>query len=188
MKKFRLLLLDANIVIEISKRRLWEGVLSQCEVHLSRTVVDEAAFYTDDNGDRCEIDLTPYRGGDGGITVFDVAASEVASLRSRFDPTYFEKLDAGETESLSFLLKQSDQCSICSADMIVYRVLGNLNRPNQGISLEEILNKVGLGRRLPRQYTKAFREEWTGKGFHDGLAGIGVRRQDVKGAWKRDCQ
>lgn len=176
MKKFRLLLLDANIVIEISKQHLWKGILSQCDVHLSRTVVDEAAFYTDENGEHCDIDLTPYLSGDDGITVFDVAASEVASLRNRFDPTYFEKLDAGETESLSFLLKQSDQCLICSSDMIVFRVLGNLGLPDQGISLEEILNKVGLARGLARQYTKTFREEWTQKGFRDGLGGIGLRK------------
>jgi hypothetical protein len=88
---------------------------------------------------------------------------------------YFEKLDPGETESLAYLLRQSDECWICSADKIVYRVLGNLGRSEQGVSLEEVLNEVGLGRKLSGGFTRAYREEWTRKGFQEGLGGIGAR-------------
>lgn len=175
MKKFRLLLLDANVVIEISRHCLWDRVVLQCEVHLSRTVVSEAQFYLNANGERCEIDLTHHIEA-GSITVFDVVSSDVAALRGRFDPTYFEKLDPGETESLGYLLKQSGECHICSSDKIVYRVLGNLKCSEHGVSLEEILNQIGLGRRLARQFTKNYRDEWTQKGFQDGLGGIGLHK------------
>ncbi len=59
MKKFRLLLLDANIVIEISRHSLWDRIIAACEVHLAQTVVNEARFFDDDNGACQEIDLTP---------------------------------------------------------------------------------------------------------------------------------
>ncbi len=174
MKKFRLLLLDANVVIEISRHALWDEVVARCDVHLARTVIDEAQFFEDENGARHYIDLTAHIEGQA-ITVFDLTPSDLTSLRQSFDPVYFEKLDPGETESLGHLLRQPDDCSICSSDAIVYRVLGNLQRSEQGVSLEELLNAIGLGRKLSWKFTRGFRDEWTKKGFTEGLGGIGVR-------------
>jgi hypothetical protein len=174
VKKFRLLLLDANIVIEISRHGLWDQMIAQCEVHLARTVVDEAHFYVDAKGEQQPIDLTRHI-NTNAIAIFDLALSELDALRAQFDPVYFEKLDPGETESLAYLLKQTDECQICSADKIVYRVLGNLHRGEQGVSLEEVLGQIGLGRKLSREFTRTYREEWTKKGFKEGLGGMGMR-------------
>ena len=174
MKKFRLLLLDANIVIEISRHGLWDSVIARCEVHLARTVVDEAQFFLDDNGDKQPTDLTHHI-SERSITLFDLVPSDLAGLRAQFGPSYFEKLDPGETESLAYLLKQSDECRICSADKIVYRVLGNLHRSDQGVSLEEVLNQIGLGRKLGHESTREYRVRWTNKGFQEGMGGMGKR-------------
>lgn len=43
-------------------------------------------------------------------------------------------VDAGEAESLAFLVHQNDDYRISSGDAIVYKVLGNLNLGDQGIS------------------------------------------------------
>lgn len=60
------------------------------------------------------------------------------------------------------------------ADSIVYKVLGNLNMAEQGISLEEILQKIGHGLAdSPWQYSKAFREKWTQAGQRDAITGLG---------------
>ncbi len=90
-------------------------------------------------------------------------------MLTSFDPTYTEKLDPGEVESLCHLLDAPDEFAISSADKIVYRVLGNLDRGEQGISLEEILEAIGLSRPLQYQFTRAFRERWTQKGFEERL-------------------
>jgi hypothetical protein len=65
----------------------------------------------------------------------------VRSALNSFDSSYIEKLDAGEAESLAYLMNAHDEHSICSADAIVYRVLGNVDRGHQGASLEEVLLK-----------------------------------------------
>ena len=62
---------------------------------------------------------------------------------------------------------------ISSADKIVYRVLGNLNRAEQGISLQEVLQQVGLGRPLPHEFSKGYREYWTGRGSQERIQGLG---------------
>jgi hypothetical protein len=46
MPALKLLILDANEVIYLHEKGLWQAVLSRCEVFLSRTVAeDEAKFY-----------------------------------------------------------------------------------------------------------------------------------------------
>ncbi len=40
MKKFRLLLLDANIVIELFGQGIWDRVIDLCDIHLARTVAE----------------------------------------------------------------------------------------------------------------------------------------------------
>lgn len=175
VKKFKLLLLDANIVIEIWRLGIWEEFLARCDIHLSRIVAEEEAhFFVDARGERRSIDLTPSI-KTGVVTVFDLTPSQLSAFRALFDPVYLEKLDDGEAESLAHLWGLSEEGRICSADAIVYRILGNARRGEQGISLEEVLAQTGLGRKLTYQFTKAFRERWTRAGFNEGLGGLGTR-------------
>ncbi len=97
MKKFNLLLLDANIVIKAFELGLWQILTQRCDIWLAATVVQEAVFFT--NGKRSE----------------------------------------------------------------------------RGISLEEVLQQVGLAIAIPRQFSKSFRQEWTRRGFEEGLGGLGHR-------------
>jgi hypothetical protein len=177
-KKFKLLLLDANVVLQLFKLGRWREFIDRCDVWLAATVVQEAEFYTDDTGNsypiNLKLDIT-----DNRVTQFAVAPSELSAFRDSFDPSYLEKLDDGETESLAFLVNSAEQYLICSADRIVYRVLGNLKRSEQGISLEEILKDIGLGVPLPRQFTKAYRKQCTGMGFEEGLGGTGRQSKNT---------
>jgi hypothetical protein len=174
MKKLSFLLLDANIVIYAFKLGLWDRLIAQCDVHLARTVMGEAHFYEDERGERRDFELARYEKA-GTIAVFDAPLALIRDFLDRFDPTYLERLDPGETESLAYLMNAAADCLICSADNIVYRVLGNLDRAEQGLALEEVLKAVGLGRPLPPQFTKTFRERWTEKGVEERLFGTGTR-------------
>lgn len=87
-----------------------------------------------------------------------------------------QKLDPGETESLVFCLEEGVACLLCSSDAVVFRVLAQLDRTEQGVSLEEVLASVGLGRPLDRPYTKSFRKEFASKGLQDRLAGMGLKK------------
>ncbi len=176
MTNFRLLLLDANVVIYLFELGIWESVIKRCEIHLARSIVeDEALFWEDDAGQRHCIDWSKYT-GKGGVDVFDVSVSELQGFRSSFDKIYFEKLDLGETESLAYLVQNEDEdFRISSADKIIYRVLGNIGLGDKGISLEEILAKLGMKRPVLREHCKKYREEWTRKGFEERLHGFGKK-------------
>lgn len=176
MPKLKLLILDAGVVIRLHELGIWNQVRDLCDVHLSRIVVEvEVLFQPADQGEYGEdIDLSPDI-TTGRVTVFDVTVSELKSFLGQFDAIYLGDLDDGEAESLAFLTKQSDEFVISSGDAIVYRVLGNLGRRDQGLSLEEILQKIGLGRKLDWPYSKAFREKYTSQGELDMIQGKGKR-------------
>ena len=168
-KKFPLLLLDADVVIELFRLGIWDSVIERCGVHLAHAVAEtEAHFFHDEHGERQDFDLAPYK-ENGGVTVFDVTITDLQRVTTQFGPTYVEKLDPGETQSLVYLLNSADTCQICSADRIVYRVLGNLNLGEQGVSLCEVLDKVGLGRPLEPHFGKKYRQKWTTVGSQDRI-------------------
>jgi hypothetical protein len=174
MKKLRFLLLDANVVIQLFELGLWQRIVDQCEILLARTVAElEVQFYFDAEGQH-EIDL-----GDDieskRIAIVDVPPSAVKNFMDQFGPLYLERLDPGEAESLAYLAVANDPCLICSSDAIVFRVLAQLGRVEQGLSLEEVLQQVGFGRTLPEQFTATFRERWTRRGQEEHVRGLGLK-------------
>lgn len=176
MKRFPCLILDANIVIWLFAQGLWNAVVERCELILCQTVVDEADYFQDGTGTERAIDLQPDIAS-GHIKVISFSSGDVAAFRARFDPVYVQKLDDGETESLCYCLEQGEPHRLCSADAIVFKVLSLMDRSEQGVSLEEVLRTAGLSRVLPRQFTKAFREQNQSRGLQDRLAGIGLKHE-----------
>lgn len=134
----------------------------------------EADFVVDDHGVEHAIDLKPDIDA-GRIRLVAITATELVAFRDKFDPLYVQRLDDGETESLAFCLREGDPYRLCSSDAIVFKVLAVVDRSDQGVSLEEVLQSVGLTRRLSQQFTKAFRDENRARGLQDRLSGIGLK-------------
>ena len=118
-------ILDANVVIKLFELGCWARVVEKCDIHLSRIVVkQEAQFYRDAKSDeRVEIDLSQDIAGDR-IHVFDVGLTELQAFRGKFDLGLPGKARPRESESLAYLVGASQNHGICSADSIVYRILG----------------------------------------------------------------
>src|SRR5271157_1007610 len=175
MPRLKLLILDANVVILLHEFGAWSHFIARCEVHLARTVAEEEALFYERDGDQLPIDLSENITNQT-IRVFDVAISDIKRFREQFDPLYLGELDPGETESLAFLVQSTESFLLSSGDAIVYRVLGLLSRSEQGISLEEVLDRIGLRRsKLPWPCQRAFREKYTKEGERDSILGRGLR-------------
>jgi hypothetical protein len=178
MPKLQLLILDAGIVIHLHELGIWDRVLAQCDVHLSRIVAEKEVLFEPGDEGKYGKDISLASDiQNGKVHVFDVAVSDVKRFEGQFDPLYLGDMDAGETESLAYMMQVSQDHLISSADHIVYKVLGNLGRGDQGISLEEILQKIGLGRAVDWPYTKKFREKNTKQGQEDSVYGRGRKKQ-----------
>ena len=170
--KFRLLLLDANVVIYLYELGIWDSFISQCQVTLTQTVVDESDYWIDESGVRHAIDLQADI-QKGKINCIEVSLEILNDFLKKYGPVYLERMDPGEAESLAFLFHNEDEWLFTSGDEIVFKVLGAEGRFEQGISLEEILQKIGLSRSgLRVQFTKQFRLNVTKKGQFDGITGF----------------
>lgn len=174
MPKFQLLLLDANIIIAAHELGIWQHLVQECSVTITRTVESEAKFWEDQKGRHHPIDLDSDI-KEGKINCVDVPVSAVDSFIQRFDPTYLDRIDPGEADSLAFLFRSNENWCIASADGIVFKILGCLGRSEQGISLEEITQQIGLTCKFDKHYTKDFRIRLTKQGRQDGITGMGLK-------------
>ena len=173
MARLQLLLLDAGIVIGLHELGLWDKVVEGCDITLTHTVADdEVEYWEDENRNRISIDLSEDISS-GRIRCVEVPLN-VEAFKQRFDPSYYDRLDLGEAESMAFMLDSQEEWTISSADAIVFKVLGRLGLREQGISLEEILKEVGLSKSLEWKYQKDFRIKYTKEGERDSVTGTGL--------------
>jgi hypothetical protein len=103
------------------------------------------------------------------VKIVDVTLSEMKIFYDKFDLTYQAGIHPGEKEALTFLFNAPESYLLCSADKVVFKVLGLLGRSEQGISLEEILGQIGLYQKLEERFTKQFREKYTKMGQIDAI-------------------
>ncbi|MCC6739333.1 MAG: hypothetical protein IT452_09820 [Planctomycetia bacterium] len=170
-KRFRFLLLDADVVIEVWRRGAWRHLVSHGEITMVETVRDEARFYEDADGNRHEIDLAPDVAS-GNVKIVSVALAQIQQLIESVPAAWRPDMNPGETASLAWLLSQPSEPAyrLCSADHITFRVLGMKRRSEAGISLEEILAAIGrVQPDLARHFTRKYREDISRQGFADGL-------------------
>jgi len=172
MKKFRFLLLDAGPIIKLFELGIWDEFISRCDVTVCRTVAEEARWASQELED-IRIDLEREE-QEGRIRVVDVELSVVKAFYDKFDALYQAVIHDGEKETLAFLDSVSERWLVCAGDKAVFRVLGLLGKAEQGISLEEVLEQIGLGRHLDWPFTKRFRNKFTSSGQTDAIQGGGT--------------
>jgi len=86
------------------------------------------------------------------------------------------EVQPGERETLAFLCDSAEDWLLCSGDGAVFRVLSLLGKSQQGISLEEILQQIGLCKgNLGWEFSKKFREKHARIGQADSIQGRGIR-------------
>jgi hypothetical protein len=180
MKKFQFLLLDAGPIIKLFSLGIWDEFLKHCDVTISPIIAKDQALYTEDGCQR--IDLEPY---EKQIKILDVGSDTARRFHDRFDLAYKAIIHDGEKETLAFLCQSSGEWLVCSGDKAVFMALGLLGKGDRGISLEEILTRIGLAIGIrwnqvtPQNkaywpYTRKFRKLWTRKGQADFVQGQGL--------------
>lgn len=176
MKKFQFLLLDAGPILKLFELGLWDKFIEKCDVTIPRTIVEnETVFFgTEDNKTFLEQGLSSYE-KNGTVKIVDVPLSQIDTFYKKFDLTYQAGIHSGEKEALTFLFNASESYLLCSADKVVFKVLGLLGRSEQGISLEEILGQIGLHQKLEERFSKQFREKYTKIGQADAIQDKGLK-------------
>ena len=164
-------MLDAGPIIKLFELRIWDQFLKRCDVSISQTVATQAKWASQEFED-VRIDLESYK---DKINIFDIDASLAKSFLDRSNGLYKAIIHPGEKETLAFLCSSPEKYLLCSSDKAVFQVLGLLGKGEQSISLEEILEKIGLSQRnLEWKYTKKFREKYARVGQIDSVQSKGL--------------
>ncbi|MFZ2148690.1 MAG: hypothetical protein WAV28_15855 [Sedimentisphaerales bacterium] len=165
-------MLVAGPIIELCKLGIWDTFIQRCYVAITRTVAIEAKYASHEFEDiRIDIESAENQ---GLVKIVDVDLSVIKTFYDKFDLLYKAIIDLGEKETLAFLYNSSENWHVCAADKAVFRVLGLLGLGQQGISLEEVLEKIGFPRDMKPQYTKNYREKWTHIGQIDSIQDRGL--------------
>lgn len=166
-KKYQFLLLDAGPIIKLFELGIWDEFIKRCDVTISRTVSEQPVFYgTGDSKEYIDFGLKSYE-DKGLIKIIDLQSTVVRDFMKSLGQRYI--LHPGDDETLAFLVNSAEPWKVCTADHAIFNVLGFLGKANQGISLEELLSKVGLARSLEWRFTKRFREKYTRLGQIDAV-------------------
>jgi hypothetical protein len=170
-------LLDANVIIEAHACGAWASLHRRVALVVPSTVLDEATHYVaPDTGMRVEIHVKQAVQA-GQISEVSATAEQLARLLDHFDRVFIERMDPGETEALALLLAgELEDCMFCSSDGPAIRALNLLSMPDRGISLEALLRKAGLVRRLARPFDDRFFREMQARGAQEFVRGEGLRR------------
>lgn len=165
-------MLDAGPIIKLFQLEIWDEFITKCDVTITRTVAEETKYASLEFEDIC-INLDVYE-EKSLIKIIDVELSNVKAFHDKFDLSYKTNIHDGEKETLAFLYNSTDDWLVCAADGAVFRTLGLLARAEQGISLEEVLIRIGLSRQLEWKYTKKFREKYIRIGKIDSTQNKGL--------------
>lgn len=149
-------LLDACIVIDAYSLGVWKDLVAAAQVVAPSIVIhNEAQFYESERGAvPTEIDLSRLLGC-GMIEEEAASTSEMRAVLAYFDRSTREGLDPGEIEALAIIERVPDgTISFCTADRLAVEALAMLGHSECGVSMEAMLDSVGLHRELPVRCTE----------------------------------
>jgi hypothetical protein len=170
-------LLDANIIIEAYRLGIWEKLIKNCEISVSSIVArDEALFWSKKVGGIPEPINLGKLISEGKIKEFTASADEVAAFLNKFDSVYVQGLHDGENEALALIMHSKIIDTLyCSADATAIQALAMIGHSDLGISMEALMQKSGITKRLRKHYTDKFFKTNIEVGKQNLITGQGLK-------------
>lgn len=114
MKK--LPLLDADVIIDLHTRGLFDGINKSFEVCITKTVLDEALYFKSE-GAKAKINVR------NRVTVIEnVAVEHLQAVRSEAKEARLG-IDPGETEAIACLMQAEKSLIFCTCDKAAIKLL-----------------------------------------------------------------
>lgn len=162
-----LLLLDADVIIDLHKLELWKQVTKKHKVYVASTVLHNEAYYYEDDKGRHPIEVA-------NIEELSATPQEIQQLYSKFNPAYLE-LHQGELESLAILINKSD-IIFCTCDRAAVIASVLLDITERLVSVEKMLGQSGLSSsRLEPKHTENKFKNYVKQGQQMKIQGTGLR-------------
>jgi hypothetical protein len=169
-----LILLDADVIIDLHRFNVWDLIVKRNKVYISSIILrHEVYFYEDNKGLRHNIDLMK----DAGFKFSEISASveELINFSQQFDRVLEEELHDGEKEALK-ILQDHGEILFCTCDKAAIKAIALLGKREQGISFEKLLKSSGLTKRLEFKHTENFFRKYLDEGSIMRIQRIGIKQ------------
>jgi hypothetical protein len=147
----KLLLLDADVVIDLHALGLFEKISNTYHICLTRSVFEEAIYYRKD-GAKIAIDITKE------VTIKNVGLESLKKVQRKAKEARLV-IDPGEAASIAYLIQTEKEITFCSCDQAAIKLISYMELDQKAISLEKALRSAGYhGKNLyPRHLEKTFK-------------------------------
>ena len=148
----KLLLLDADVIIDLHTLGLFEKIKKAYDICLTRNVFEEARYYRKD-GLEIDIDIKD-------VTII-IENIDLESLRKVHREAKEARLgiDPGESTSIAYLTQTEEEITFCTCDQAAIKLISYMELERKSISLEKALQKAGYHEKklYPRHLEKIFK-------------------------------
>jgi len=179
VKKPKLLLLDADVVIFAHQLDVWTSLKSAYEIHLPATILDEAKYFETKQGNCKSIDVQADLIA-GLIKKLEADVKDLTRTFESFDPVFLAALHDGEKEAITILASDgASELIFCTGDVSAMKAVGMLDLASKCISFEEVLEKAGLLKhcgRLQPNLTKSAYSTHSAKGKTCRITGESLKK------------
>lgn len=167
-----LVLLDADVIIDLHGFGVWDEILSKYKIFISSIILrQEVYFHEDEVGHKHPIDLT--KDVDKKFKELSVTADELREFAERFDPVLKAEIHQGEKEALC-VVSANEELHFCTCDHAPAVALGVLGFGDRGISFEMLLKGAGITKTLLPKHTEETFQRYLKEGSIMRIQGRGI--------------
>ena len=147
----KLLLLDADVIIDLHTLGLFGKIRKAYDICLTRAVFEEAIYYKK-GGKKIDINIK-------NATIIDDVDLESLRKVQRVAKEARLGIDPGESTSIAYLIQTDEQITFCSCDKAAIKLISYMELEQQSISLEKVLRNAGYHEKdlYPRHLEKTFK-------------------------------
>ena len=147
----KLLLLDADVIIDLHTLGLFEKIRKAYEIRLAREVFIEAKYYKKGRT-KINIDLK-------GVTIIDDIDLENLGQVQKEAKQARLGIDPGESSSIAYIMQTEEEITFCTCDRAAIKLISYMELEHKTISLEKALRSVGYHEKklYPRHFEKTFK-------------------------------
>lgn len=148
----RLLLLDADVVIDLHSLGLFEKICRAYEVYVTQEVYGEATYFKKD-GSKNPINMARR------VTIIRNVDLEGLEKVEKETKEALLVIDPGESTSIAYINQTDERMTFCSCDKAAMKLISYMELEQKSISLERALRDIGYHKRnlYPRHYEKTFK-------------------------------
>lgn len=171
--KPKLLLLDANVVIECYRVSVWDRLLDVTDIVVPSIIAHDEAFYSQNGNIVTPINL-PVLIEQNKIREMTASIEDFIAVKETLNEFPLTELHDGELEALAIMQSQQlDEYRFSSGDKTAIHAMCVLGLSEYGISLENILREYGFQKKLEWEFTQEYFKQHVDRG-------AAIRLQNMK--------